>query len=210
MLLICRSLHAVIIGYQQVTLPLLIYDTNDITKDNLSTWKFKNKSSFLFFWFLFSHKHLPYCTFFFFFLRVPLFILLHISFYSCQSLFFFTCVSFFLYVIRLFSLCGSSFFFVCVFLFLPEPVFPLFFHAFFGFLLRFFIPLSLFSHFPAPFSVFFPLDDLLAAAFAAVCYPFFRWYLPVLSPRHTFIHLLSWFPPLYLYIFKYKYITINN
>ena len=34
-LLICRSLHAVIIGYQQVTLPLLIYDTNDITKDNL-------------------------------------------------------------------------------------------------------------------------------------------------------------------------------
>ena len=126
MLLICRSLHAVIIGYQQVTLPLLIYDTNDITKDNLSTWKFKNKSSFLFFWFLFSHKHLPYCTFFFFFLRVPLFILLHISFYSCQSLFFFTCVSFFLYGVCLFSLCAYFRFFQC-------PFFLYFFTPFLGF-----------------------------------------------------------------------------
>lgn len=203
MLLICRSLHAVIIGYQQVTLPLLIYDTNDITKDNLSTWKFKNKSSFLFFWFLFSHKHLPYCTFFSFFLRVP-------PFYSFTYFFLFLSVSLFLYVRLFFSLRGSSFFFVCVFSFLPEPVFPLFFHAFFGFLLPFFVPPYLFSHFPAPFSVFFPLDDLPTAAFAAVCYLFFRWYLPVLSPRHTFVHLLSWFPPLYLYIFKYKYIAINN
>ena len=36
MLQICRSSHMLITGYQHVKGPLLIYDTNDITKDNLS------------------------------------------------------------------------------------------------------------------------------------------------------------------------------
>lgn len=49
-LLICRSSSALCIDHQRVTCSLLRYDTNDIYKDNLSLWKFKNSVLFLLFW----------------------------------------------------------------------------------------------------------------------------------------------------------------
>lgn len=49
-LLICRSSSALYIDHQRVICSLLRYDTNDIYKDNLSLWKFKNSVFFSFFW----------------------------------------------------------------------------------------------------------------------------------------------------------------
>lgn len=82
-------------------------------------------------------------------------------FYSFTYFFLFLSVSLFLFVRRFFSLCGSSFFFVFVFSFLPVPVFPLFFHAFFGFLLYFFVPPYLFCLFQLHFQSFFRLMTCL-------------------------------------------------
>ena len=48
-LLICRSSSALCIDHQRVICSLLRYDTNDIYKDNLSLWKFKNSVLFLLF-----------------------------------------------------------------------------------------------------------------------------------------------------------------
>ena len=111
-LLICRSSSALCIDYQRVICSLLRYDTNDIYKDNLSLWKFKNSVLFLLFMplyimpgtFLLPHQ--------FYFMLAPLFfpcfcrrmlyrtVLTYIFKYEHKYIFIYSQISIFVYLFK--------------------------------------------------------------------------------------------------------------